>query len=193
MHRRLSYANVAATLALVFSMSGGALAAKRYLINSTKQLNPKVLKALKGNNGAIGAAGTQGKEGSAGKDGATGKEGPTGKEGSTGKQGASGATHIVTRYGPRIELETLAGLVSYAACLEGEAVTGGGINLAERAPVNTTYKVLADRPSIKQTLAPGAIFPPPPDGATATGWLAEVENDTGSTFDFRAYVQCASP
>src|SRR6202043_2254580 len=46
MRRRFSYANVAATLALVFSMSGGALAAKHYLINSTKQINPKVLKAI---------------------------------------------------------------------------------------------------------------------------------------------------
>jgi hypothetical protein len=35
-------------------MSGGALAAKRYLINSTKQINPKVLKALKGNVGPWG-------------------------------------------------------------------------------------------------------------------------------------------
>src|SRR5438876_8031642 len=44
---RLTYANVAATLALVFSMTGGALAAKHYLINSTSQINPKVLKKLK--------------------------------------------------------------------------------------------------------------------------------------------------
>jgi cytoskeletal protein RodZ len=46
MRRRLNYANVTATLALFFAMSGGALAAKHYLINSTKQINPKVLKAL---------------------------------------------------------------------------------------------------------------------------------------------------
>jgi len=48
MRRRFSYANVAATLALVFSMSGGALAANHYLINSTKQIKPSVLKKLKG-------------------------------------------------------------------------------------------------------------------------------------------------
>jgi hypothetical protein len=46
MRRHLTYANVAATLALVFSMSGGALAAKHYLIDSTKQISPKVLKSL---------------------------------------------------------------------------------------------------------------------------------------------------
>lgn len=81
MHRRLSYANVVATLALVFAMSGGALAAKHYLINSTKQINPKVLKKLKG---------TRGKAGATGKEGPTGKQGPEGKQGLEGKQGAEG-------------------------------------------------------------------------------------------------------
>ncbi len=78
--RRLSYANVAATLALVFSMSGSALAAKRYLLNSTKQINPKVLKKLKG------------KEGHSGKEGPAG---PGGKEGPQGAQGPAGATGAI--------------------------------------------------------------------------------------------------
>jgi hypothetical protein len=49
--RHLNYANVVATLALLFAMSGGALAASHYLINSTTQINPKVLKKLKGRSG----------------------------------------------------------------------------------------------------------------------------------------------
>jgi hypothetical protein len=53
----LSYANVTATLALVFAMSGGALAANHYLVNSTEQINPKVLKKLKGATGTTGAVG----------------------------------------------------------------------------------------------------------------------------------------
>jgi hypothetical protein len=44
--RHLSYANVTATLALVFAMTGGALAANHYLLTSTKQISPKVLKQL---------------------------------------------------------------------------------------------------------------------------------------------------
>jgi hypothetical protein len=56
----LSYANVAATLALVFSMSGGALAASHYLINSTRQINPRVLKKLRGNTGPPGPVGPPG-------------------------------------------------------------------------------------------------------------------------------------
>jgi hypothetical protein len=69
LRRHLSYANVTATLALVFAMSGGALAAKHYLINSTKQINPKVLKQLKGNTGKAGPAGPQGVGGASGSPG----------------------------------------------------------------------------------------------------------------------------
>ena len=65
--RKFTYANVAATLALVFSMTGGALAASHYLVNSTKQINPKVLKALKGAKGSTGAAGTAGAAGPRGR------------------------------------------------------------------------------------------------------------------------------
>ncbi len=46
LRRNLNYANVTATLALLFAMSGGALAAKHYLVNSTSQLNPRVLHSL---------------------------------------------------------------------------------------------------------------------------------------------------
>ena len=85
--RHLSYANVVATMALVFAMSGGALAASHYLINSTKEINPKVLKKLRGHNGAKGAKGANG---------LLGKEGPQGKEGAQGKQGAAGLSALAT-------------------------------------------------------------------------------------------------
>jgi hypothetical protein len=41
LRRHLSYANVAATLALLFAMTGGALAANHYLITSTCRSRPK--------------------------------------------------------------------------------------------------------------------------------------------------------
>jgi hypothetical protein len=101
--KRLTYANVAMTLALVFAMSGGAYAAKHYLITSTKQISPKVLKALKGNTGPAGAAGlagAQGGQGLKGETGAagasvTGKEGPEGKEGKEGEKGKEGSPWTV--------------------------------------------------------------------------------------------------
>jgi hypothetical protein len=98
--RFLTYANVVATLALVFAMSGGALAASHYLINSTRQISPKVLKKLKGNtgtHGVTGATGTTGAAGAAGPSGgtkifkgATGPEGPEGLEGFEGQEGPRG-------------------------------------------------------------------------------------------------------
>ena len=72
MRKRLSYANVTATLALVFAMSGGALAANHYLITSTKQINPSVLKKLTGKPGPGGPAGATGPQGPGGAPGAPG-------------------------------------------------------------------------------------------------------------------------
>jgi hypothetical protein len=85
--KHLTYANVVATLALLFAMTGGAYAATHYLINSTKQINPRVLRALEG---ASGSAGKSGANGSNGATGATGPSGPQGKEGATGPQGKEG-------------------------------------------------------------------------------------------------------
>lgn len=86
--KRLTYANVAMTLALVFAMSGGAYAAKHYLITSTKQISPKVLKQLKGAAGpagSVGPAGPQGPAGAAGKEGTAGKAGANGESVTVGK------------------------------------------------------------------------------------------------------------
>src|SRR4051812_46300168 len=83
MRRHLTYANVAATLALFFALSGGALAAKHYLITSTKQIDPKVLKKLRGRAGKTGAHGVTGPAGAIGGQGAAGKEGPKGEAGPT--------------------------------------------------------------------------------------------------------------
>jgi hypothetical protein len=105
MRRRLSYANITATLALVFAMSGGAMAANHYLINSTKQINPKVLKKLTGKpgtngtagaTGATGATGTTGPAGSPGTAGAKGEKGETGSKGETGPKGEAGLSALST-------------------------------------------------------------------------------------------------
>ena len=75
LRRHLNYANVVATLALLFAMSGGALAAKHYLINSTKDIKPRVLKKLQGR---VGKTGNPGAPGAAGASGAQGPTGPAG-------------------------------------------------------------------------------------------------------------------
>src|ERR1700722_12198084 len=83
---RLTYTNVLLTLVLVFAMTGGAYAAGKYAITSTKQISPKVLKTLTGKTGSVG------KEGPVGKEGVPGKEGPAGKDGAPGPHGEPGLT-----------------------------------------------------------------------------------------------------
>jgi hypothetical protein len=86
---RLTYANVAATLALVFAMSSGAYAASKFLITSTKQIKPSVLKQLQGKAGAAGAQGPAGLAGPQGLAGGKGENGAPGANGTSGKDGVS--------------------------------------------------------------------------------------------------------
>jgi len=90
--KRLTYTNVALTLALVFAMSGGAYAASRYVITSTKQIKPGVLAQLKGKAGSAGSQGPTGPAGPQGATGATGATGPKGETGAQGKEGPPGKT-----------------------------------------------------------------------------------------------------
>jgi hypothetical protein len=96
---RFSYANVTATLALVLSMSGGALAANHYLINSTRQISPKVLKRLEGNTGPPGPVGPTGPPGATALAGATGAMGAIGATGAAGARGATGAAGTAKVFG----------------------------------------------------------------------------------------------
>jgi hypothetical protein len=79
-----------AGLALVFAMTGGAYAAKKYLITSTKQISPSVLKQLQGKAGAAGAPGAAGAQGAQGPAGPAGPAGSAGGKGETGPAGAKG-------------------------------------------------------------------------------------------------------
>lgn len=89
--RRLTYANVAMTLALVFTMTGGAYAASKYLIISTKQIKPSVLKQL---TGKTGLAGKEGPKGANGTNGANGEKGAPGTNGTNGDPGANGKSVV---------------------------------------------------------------------------------------------------
>jgi hypothetical protein len=103
--RHLTYANVAATLALFLALGGAAYAATQLPKNSvgTKQLkkgavtaakiNKKTRNALKGD---PGPAGPQGKTGKTGKTGAKGATGPQGKTGPAGADGTGPAFEVFT-------------------------------------------------------------------------------------------------
>jgi hypothetical protein len=74
--------------AVVLAIGGGtAFAGVHYLITSTKQIKPSVLRSLKGR----GPAGPRGKQGAQGSQGVAGEQGPQGAAGPAGTNGAVAA------------------------------------------------------------------------------------------------------
>jgi hypothetical protein len=200
---KLTYANVMVTI-LAFAVLGGgtAVAATHLSANSvgTKQIKTaavtpsKLSAAAKGVlTGPQGVQGPQGDTGAMGPSGPQGNRGPEGKRGIRGEDGSSAAIDVVTRYGELLELSTSASSSSYAACDPGETVVGGGWSFAANRPDGQDYMLQGNRPSVTEELYGLNIYPAPPDGGTATGWLVAFENNTGTTFGFRSYVLCASP
>jgi hypothetical protein len=90
--RRPTPGTVIALVALFFALGGSAVAASHYLITSTKQIKPSVLRSLKGKRGPQGPAGLQGPAGAPGLPGAPGAPGKEGVPGKEGKQGPPGPT-----------------------------------------------------------------------------------------------------
>jgi len=76
--------NAIALTALVFAMSGTGLAASRYLITSTSQIKPSVIRKLRGRTGKTGPKGPQGTPGARGAQGAAGSQGAPGQPGPEG-------------------------------------------------------------------------------------------------------------
>jgi hypothetical protein len=99
--RKPTITGVLAASALFLALAGGgAYAADSYIITSTHQIKPSVLKKLandvrgprgtRGPAGAQGATGAQGAQGQAGNTGATGAQGQQGQQGQQGDQGPQG-------------------------------------------------------------------------------------------------------
>jgi hypothetical protein len=145
--------------------------AKHYLINSTSQINPKVVKKLKGNKGPAGVVGLRG---ATGLQGATGPQGLAGVNGKDGTNGTNGATKVTvkTATGAAVKEGELSQAV--ASCNPGDRVTGGGGEV--------------DNDNV------GRLTASAPNGIA---WVARAWNSaTGAptlTVKVTAYVICASP
>ena len=159
--RRVTYTNVAMTLALFFAMTGGAYAAKKYLISSTKQISPKVLQQLQkpGPKGTAGPAGPAGPTGPAGPAGPSGPAGPAGT-GTKGENGAAGAD---------------------GASVTSTALTQGNANCKEGG---SEFVAAANKKTYACNGSPWTVGGTLPKGASETGVWAEpqgVEYKTGHT------------
>jgi hypothetical protein len=168
--RHLTYANVVATLALVFAMSGGALAARHYLVTSTKQISPKVLRAL--------ARSSQGPAGATGPQGAEGPAGPPGAQGAT---GATGITKIVARTKAFV---VSGGIETEVPCNPGERAISGGVSYTDGSAGGGS-KVTQSAPA----KAGNSVSA---DGETPTAWRLGFDG-TGVAQSVTLYAVCVSP
>jgi hypothetical protein len=199
----LTYANVAATLALVFSMAGGALAAQHYLINSTRQINPKVLKTLRGKNGSRGALGPEGPQGVLGPQGPKGNEGHTGPEGLSplsalpSSRSASGVYGAEPIGGPATG--TITETVSFPIGLQGELSSLQVIYNAVGAnsthcsgPGKADSGFLCVYSAVSHGVGPATIVNPEaagqPGGAGRHGFVLQWSVTEAGPFDFGTYT-----
>lgn len=100
--RRLTYANLAATLALVLALGGGAYAATALPRNSVgaPQLKADAVRSAKVADGSLRAVDFAAGQLPAGPRGPVGPAGPTGARGATGATGATGAAGPTGPVGP---------------------------------------------------------------------------------------------
>jgi hypothetical protein len=156
---------VIALVALFFAVGGTAIAAKQYLLTSTKQIKPSVLKELRGRKGATGSQGPAGAVGPQGVAGATGTQGPSGS--STLSYVSAGPYAV----GPGAQT---GGSVT---CPSGQIVSGGG--------------AYGNSASSEQSI--DASFPRTGPGSSVPNqWGAYFDNNTGVSNTFTVYAICVS-
>jgi hypothetical protein len=182
--KRFTYTNIALTVIVVFAMTGGAYAAGKYLITSTKQISPKVLKQLQGKTGPAGKDGAQGSQGPQGPAGPQGAAGEKGAAGAEGKAGASVTSKELTNKDTACNKEggsefTAAENKKTTACngKEGSPWTAGG-TLPKGASEKGVWAVVGPEGSIPAT---GIGFGIPLASAPAAHYINENDKELTPT------------
>ena len=164
--RKLTYANVIATLALFLVLAGGsAFAASQF---GKETIGSRALKKEAVTPAKLSSKAKAALTGPAGAKGATGAQGPQGAQGAA---GAPGATKIQVEVGPEVN-------GSAAHCPAGQVAVGGGGEAVEGF-------LFVSEPLVGETAATA--------GQTPNGWFAKAEDAEGNQGPARAYVLCASP
>jgi hypothetical protein len=148
-------------VALVFAMTGGALAAGHYLITSTKQISPKVLKSLRGKSGP------RGRTGAAGPAGRTGRAGTNGTDGTDGTDGT----------GPAIEVTDTTG-VHTSSTDDAASHAVATLPIPAAGAYTATAKVTVQQESGSLDASMCSLI------ATTTGQSGAVEDDAFAAFNY---------
>jgi Collagen triple helix repeat (20 copies) len=183
---RVSPSTVIATVALVFAMAGGAYAAGRYVITSTKQISPKVLKSLQGKAGAAGAKGAAGANGAAGATGPAGPAGPGGAAGGKGETGAKGEPGTKGEKG----LQGEKGTTGFTATLPSKATEKGAWALQSNSENAAITSVSFPIPLETALTEANVFFIPPGEEGTVdpSQCPGSVANPEAAEGDFCVYT-----
>jgi hypothetical protein len=175
----LSYANVAATLALFLALGGISWAAVALPRNSVgaKQIRTSAVGSAEVKDGAI-----------SGRDFApdTLLQGPQGPKGDKGDAGQSGVQNVIVRLSSAATLPARGGggepgLVSAIAdCDPGERAVGGGGQTTNDGDATGSVDVVASKPQ------------PQSAGATPTGWATRGANYSTTATELFTWAVCVS-
>ena len=172
--RKYSVPVVFAVVASAMLIVGGAAAATRYLITSTHQIKPSVLRQLQ-------KAGPRGRQGFRGFAGAPGPQGPQGGQGAQGPQGPQGPagpvalSTLVSVAGPSSPIGAFGSpssvATSTATCPAGSNVISGGDNVYTGGVNGLTSEASTDR----------------------SGWIVVAANGSSFTAGYvQAFAYCAA-